>query len=105
MRVPSTNDTQKCVQDRVGDILGILKQRDEKAAIVCHHDEDVMAFTKLQLPKDLTDLKEEWLVFECNNKAFKSNIPAGKSRLIRGNIMIASDMEPKHLQEKMELLI
>ena len=103
MRVQSSNDTQKLVLEATGNLLEALKKRDKDAAIVCHHDEDIKAFTKLQLPKDLTDLKEEWFVFDCGNKAFKSNIPGGKSRLIKGCIMIASNMEPKRLLEKANL--
>jgi hypothetical protein len=81
----------------------MLKKRDKDAAIVYHHNEDTKAFIKLQLPKDPEDLKEEWLVFDCGNTAFKSNIPAGKSRLIKGCIMIASNMEPERLAKKSEL--
>ena len=51
----------------------------------------------------MEDLKEEWLAFDCGNKAFKSNIPAGKSRLIKGCVMVASNMEPERLAEKSEL--
>ena len=88
---------------RVGDLLVEIRKRDDKAAIVCYQNEDTMAFTKMQLPKELEDLKDEWMVFDCKNRAFKSNIPAGKSCLIKGNIMIVSDMEPEKLVEKMEL--
>ena len=103
MRVKSSTDTQQMVLETVGGLLEAIKKRDKDAAIVCHHDEDIKAFTKLQLPKDLEDLKEEWLVFDCGNRAFKSNIPAGKSRLIKGCIMVASNMEPDRLAEKSEL--
>ena len=59
MRVKSSSDTQKMVLETIGGMLEALKKRDKDAAIVCHQDEDIKAFTKLQLPKDLEDLKEE----------------------------------------------
>ena len=55
----SSSDTQKMVLETIGGLLEALKKRDKDAAIVCHQDEDIKAFTKLQLPKDLEDLKEE----------------------------------------------
>ena len=45
MRVKSSNDTEKMVLETTGGMLEALKKRDTDAAIVCHHNEDIKAFT------------------------------------------------------------
>ena len=62
MRVQSPINIQKMMLENTGDMLEELKKRDKD--MTCHHDEDLKAFTKLQLPKDLEDLNEDWLIFD-----------------------------------------
>ena len=57
MRVQSSNNTQNSVLENTGDLLEKLKKRDKDTVIVSHHDDNIRAYTKLQLPKDLKDLK------------------------------------------------
>ena len=91
--------------DRVGDLINVLKKKDEHVAIVNQSNEEQKAYTKAQLPAELEDFKDEWASFDCRNKLFLSKIPAGKTRTFKGSMLIASMWETKKLIHKTELSV
>ena len=99
---PSPNN-QTMVMKCFGDLLDILHKKDDAVAIVNHSTNVEMAFNRSQLPGDLDDFKEDWVKFDCNNKVFINKVPAGKTRQIKGSMLIASNWDMKKLIERTEL--
>ena len=103
LKIPLSEDNQLMVMNRFGDLISIVKKKDNSVAIVNHSNEDQKVFTREQLPADLDDFKEEWTFFDCKNSAFINKVSAGKTRQIKGSMMVATMWEIKKLISRTEL--
>ena len=68
LKIPPSEDNQVMVMNRFGDLIQVLKKKDDSVAIVNHSNEDQKAFTRKQLPSDLDDFKEEWTFFTARTR-------------------------------------
>ncbi len=97
MKVQSSNDVQGSVVWNMGDILVKIKERDSNFAFIKARDDEVVNHIRQKMPKELKDLKDEWMHFAGGKLFFRNNIPSGKSQTFKGTFYIATMREPKKL--------
>ena len=103
MKIMSSNDAQGSVGQKMGDIMVKMQERDNNFAFINIRDNEVLAYSRQQIPKELKDLKDEWMHFAGGNKSFRNNIPSGKLQRIKGTFYIATMWDPKRLVENTDL--
>ena len=84
-------------------MITVLKKKDDSVVIVNHSNEDQKAFTREQLPGDLDDFKEKWTFFDYKNSAFINKVQPGKTRTLKGSMIVATMWEIKKLISRTEL--
>ena len=93
------------VRNCFGDLIQVLKKKDDSVAIVNRLDEDQKVFTEEQLLGDFQDFKEEWTSFYCKNSAFINKVQPGNTRTLKGSMMIATMWEINKLISRTELSV
>ncbi len=68
MKIQSSNNVQGSVVWKMGDILVKMQERDSDFAFIKARDDEVVAHSRQQMPKELKDLKDKWMQFAGEKK-------------------------------------
>ncbi len=61
MKIQSSDDVQGSVVQKMRDILVKMQERDSNFAFIKARNDEVLVCSRQQMPKELKDLKDEWM--------------------------------------------